>query len=242
LASMGVAPTVMNEVPLTSPGTAMGTVAYMSPEQASGEDLDARTDLFSFGAVLYEMATARPAFSGNTSAIVFDGILHKDPVSAVRVNPHLPEQLEPIINKALEKDRRLRYQDASDVAVDLKRLKRAIESGRLSSASLVTPAPEDMAIGQGSRKRQAALLLLALTGILALAYIFRPRLPPPRVTGFTQITHDGQVKNVFGPVSPIVLTDGARLYIQEVVDGRYVVAQVAVSGGDTAVMNTPFSN
>ena len=241
-ASLGVAPTVMNEVHLTSPGTAMGTVAYMSPEQASGEELDARTDLFSFGAVLYEMATARPAFAGNTSAMVFDGILHKDPVSVVRVNPQLPDQIEPIINKALEKDRKLRYQSASDMVVDLKRLKRAIESGKSRPASVATPIPGDIAVRQASWKRKLALSLLALAGILALAYLFRPTLPPPRVTGFTQITHDGQVKNVFGPVSPVVLTDGARLYIEEVVNGRYVIAQVAVSGGDTAVMNTPFAN
>ena len=239
-ASMGAAPTAMNEGDLTSPGTALGTIAYMSPEQASGENLDARTDLFSFGGVLYEMATARQAFSGNTSAIVFDGILHKDPVSAVRVNPQLPEQLEPIINKALEKDRKLRYQSASDMGVDLKRLKRAVESGWSSSASLITPATGRKSVRQGSWKPRAALSLLALVGILVLAYLLRPTLPAPRVTGFSQITHDGQVKNMFGPASPIVLTDGARLYIEEVVNGRYVIAQVAVSGGETAVMNTPF--
>ena len=144
---------------LTSPGTAVGTVAYMSPEQARGEELDARTDLFSFGAVLYEMATGRMAFTGNTSAVIFDSLLHKAPASAARANPDLPNELDRIINKALEKDRALRYQSAAEMLADLKRLRRDSSSARV-----------EIAAEQSSPKKNKTLLW-AIGGVVALALV-----------------------------------------------------------------------
>jgi serine/threonine protein kinase/Tol biopolymer transport system component len=241
----------IDEPHLTSPGSTLGTIAYMSPEQARGKELDARSDLFSFGAVLYEMATGTLPFRADSSAEIFKAILDAAPVSAVRLNPAVPGELERIINKALEKDRNLRYQSAAEVRADLQRLKRDTDSGRsaatISGSAVATPAEFSAVAGTsglssaagvakpsrlGWKTWAAACGVLALLVFATLIYLQSRPLPSPKVSGYVPITHDGNPKYLVG-------TDGVRLYFGGYTSAGPLIAQLSISGGEAARVAVP---
>ena len=217
--TLGTAATVDTNF-LTSPGSTVGTVAYMSPEQARGKDLDSRTDLFTFGAVLYAMATGTLPFRGDTSAVIFDAILNREPVAVVRLNPDIPTKLEEVVDKLLEKDRDLRYQSATEVRSDLKRLKRDTESGAIpaitSSTSLRAPNLRPPKSNWGKIAAAVALVALLIAGGIAL--------------------YSHRTKAVMGERDAILVTDFVNTTADPVFDGTLKKA-VAVDLGQSPFLN-----
>jgi len=231
---------------ITIAGAAMGTAAYMSPEQARGQKMDARTDLFSFGAVLYEMATGQQAFTGETSGQIWEAILTRQATPPQHLNPAIDPRLLAIIEKALEKDRDLRYQHASDICTDLKRLKRDTHSRRFGATRPVGNAEPSSGAGTGDPaapvvskpvrpgwKRWAVAVGGFGLVVIALLIYFQSRpLTPPKVSGYVQVTHDGNQESLVG-------TDGARLYFNKWASLGWSIAQVSGSGGEVEPVPVP---
>ncbi|MFI5117741.1 MAG: protein kinase [Terriglobales bacterium] len=215
------AATIEIEEQLTSPGTALGTVAYMSPEQVRGKELDARTDLFSFGAVLYEMATGSLPFRGDTSGVIFDAILNRAPLPPIRLNPDLPPKLEEIINKALEKDRNLRYQHPADMRADLQRLRRDTESARTAAAQWPT-----------QRRRwptwsiPAAVFAIAIVALLVVTVARWRSARPALHASLSQVTFAGGVQEY-----PAWSPDGKELLYRREVHGTHKIFRKDLASG-----------